>query len=183
MCHIFIWSCTENLRLQLTTPFLINYLCWRNHSCSRVKNRAGTISVDFICISPLFHQLKYKAEYVKQRGHYVGVPSMRDDPKLVWFEHAGEIQNDRLYKSDYHKTKSRVHIPPDMVSVVAAKECQTLVSDIDYRQYLREWTCHPDQNDCIQARKAYDLQSDVSDITYLLYNFHLVWSNYIVHIM
>ncbi|KAM6421574.1 nebulin [Rhynochetos jubatus] len=105
-------------------------------------------------------ELKYKAEYVKQRGHYVGVASMRDDPKLVWFEHAGEIQNDRLYKSDYHKTKSRIHIPPDMVSVVAAKECQTLVSDVDYRQHLHEWTCHPDQNDCIQARKAYDLQSD-----------------------
>ncbi|XP_010000558.1 PREDICTED: nebulin [Chaetura pelagica] len=105
-------------------------------------------------------ELKYKAEYVKQRGHYVGVPSMRDDPKLVWFEHAGEIQNDRLYKSDYHKTKSKIHIPPDAVSVVAAKEGQALVSDIDYRQYLHEWTCHPDQNDCIQARKAYDLQSD-----------------------
>uniref|UniRef100_A0A8C6JSR9 Uncharacterized protein n=1 Tax=Melopsittacus undulatus TaxID=13146 RepID=A0A8C6JSR9_MELUD len=105
-------------------------------------------------------ELKYKAEYVKQRGHYVGVASMRDDPKLVWFEHAGEIQNDRLYKSEYHKTKSKIHLPPDMVSVVAAKECQTLVSDIDYRQYLHEWTCHPDQNDCIQARKAYDLQSD-----------------------
>ncbi|XP_026708337.1 nebulin [Athene cunicularia] len=105
-------------------------------------------------------ELKYKAEYVKQRGHYVGVASMRDDPKLVWFEHAGEIQNDRLYKSDYHKTKSKIHIPPDMVSVVAAKECQTLVSDVDYRQHLHEWTCHPDQNDCIQARKAYDLQSD-----------------------
>ncbi|XP_056205136.1 nebulin [Falco biarmicus] len=105
-------------------------------------------------------ELKYKADYVKQRGHYVGVASMRDDPKLVWFEHAGEIQNDRLYKSDYHKTKSKIHIPPDMVSVVAAKECQTLVSDVDYRQYLHEWTCHPDQNDCIQARKAYDLQSD-----------------------
>ncbi|XP_064926239.1 nebulin isoform X18 [Columba livia] len=105
-------------------------------------------------------ELKYKAEYVKQRGHYVGVPSMRDDPKLVWYEHAGEIQNDRLYKSDYHKTKSRVHIPPDMVSLVAAKDGQNLVSDTEYRQYLREWTCHPDQNDCIQARKAYDLQSD-----------------------
>ncbi|XP_064010978.1 nebulin [Pogoniulus pusillus] len=105
-------------------------------------------------------ELKYKAEYVKQRGHYVGVPSMRDDPKLVWFEHAGEIQNDRLYKSDYQKTKSKIHIPPDMVSVVAAKEGQNLVSDVEYRQYLHEWTCHPDQNDCIQARKAYDLQSD-----------------------
>lgn len=122
------------------------------------------------CLSlPFSHQLKYKAEYVKQRGHYVGVPSMRDDPKLVWFEHAGEIQNDRLYKSDYQKTKSKIHIPPDMVSVVAAKEGQNLVSDVEYRQYLHEWTCHPDQNDCIQARKAYDLQSDVSGVTDVLY--------------
>ncbi|XP_050825083.1 nebulin isoform X39 [Gopherus flavomarginatus] len=105
-------------------------------------------------------ELQYKAEYVNHRGHYVGVPSMRDDPKLVWFEHAGQIQNDRLYKSAYHKSKSNINIPADMISVLAAKECQTLVSDIDYRQYLHEWTCHPDQNDCIQARKAYDLQSD-----------------------
>ncbi|XP_067405578.1 nebulin isoform X28 [Emydura macquarii macquarii] len=104
--------------------------------------------------------LQYKAEYVHHRGHYVGVPSMREDPKLVWFEHAGKIQNDRLYKSAYHKSKSNINIPADMISVLAAKECQTLVSDIDYRQYLHEWTCHPDQNDCIQARKAYDLQSD-----------------------
>ncbi|XP_051842372.1 nebulin isoform X5 [Antechinus flavipes] len=105
-------------------------------------------------------ELKYKAEHVKQKGHYVGVPTMRDDPKLVWFEHAGEIQNDRLYKKDYHKTKSKINIPPDIVSVVAAKQGQNLVSDIDYRNYLHQWTCHPDQNDVIQAKKAYDLQSD-----------------------
>uniref|UniRef100_A0A4X2LVC3 Nebulin n=1 Tax=Vombatus ursinus TaxID=29139 RepID=A0A4X2LVC3_VOMUR len=105
-------------------------------------------------------ELKYKAEHVKQKGHYVGVPTMRDDPKLVWFEHAGEIQNERLYKKDYHKTKSKINIPPDIMSVVAAKEGQSLVSDIDYRNYLHQWTCHPDQNDVIQAKKAYDLQSD-----------------------
>ncbi|XP_068051198.1 nebulin isoform X11 [Anomalospiza imberbis] len=105
-------------------------------------------------------ELKYKAEYVKQRGHYVGVSKMRDDPKLVWYEHAGEIQNDRLYKSDYNKTKSKIHMPSDAMAVVAAKECQNLVSDIDYRQYLHQWTCHPDQNDVIHARQAYDLQSD-----------------------
>nr|XP_048282170.1 nebulin isoform X2 [Myodes glareolus] len=105
-------------------------------------------------------ELKYKAEHVKQKGHYVGVPTMRDDPKLVWFEHAGQIQNDRLYKEDYHKTKAKINIPADMVSVVAAKEGQNLVSDIDYRHFLRQWTCHPDQNDVIQARIAYDLQSD-----------------------
>ncbi|XP_072468040.1 nebulin isoform X2 [Notamacropus eugenii] len=105
-------------------------------------------------------ELKYKAEHVKQKGHYVGVPTMRDDPKLVWFEHAGEIQNDRLYKQNYHKTKSKINIPPDIVSVVAAKQGQSLVSDIDYRNYFHQWTCHPDQNDVIQAKKAYDLQSD-----------------------
>nr|XP_055159223.1 nebulin-like isoform X8 [Nyctereutes procyonoides]XP_055189353.1 nebulin-like isoform X8 [Nyctereutes procyonoides] len=105
-------------------------------------------------------ELKYKAEHVKQRGHYVGVPTMRDDPKLVWFEHAGQIQNDRLYKEDYHKTKAKINIPADMVSVLAAKHGQDLVSDIDYRNYLHQWICHPDQNDVIQARKAYDLQSD-----------------------
>ncbi|XP_058695200.1 nebulin isoform X11 [Poecile atricapillus] len=105
-------------------------------------------------------ELKYKAEYVKQRGHYVGVAKMRDDPKLVWYEHAGEIQNDRLYKSDYNKTKSKIHMPSDAMAVVAAKECQNLVSDVDYRQYLHQWTCLPDQNDVIHARQAYDLQSD-----------------------
>ncbi|XP_026553012.1 nebulin [Pseudonaja textilis] len=105
-------------------------------------------------------ELKYKADYVIQRGHYVGVNNMREDPKLVWFEHAGKIQNDRLYKESYHKTKSHIHIPPDIRSVIAARDCQEIVSEIPYRHYLHEWTCHPDQNDCIQAKKAYDLQSD-----------------------
>ncbi|XP_045431773.1 nebulin isoform X35 [Pipistrellus kuhlii] len=105
-------------------------------------------------------ELKYKAEHVKQKGHYVGVPTMRDDPHLVWFEHAGQIQNDRLYKEDYHKTKAKINIPADTVSVLAAKQGQTLISDIDYRNYLHQWTCLPDQNDVIQAKKAYELQSD-----------------------
>ncbi|XP_059560463.1 nebulin isoform X18 [Myotis daubentonii] len=105
-------------------------------------------------------ELKYKAEHVKQKGHYVGVPTMRDDPNLVWFEHAGQIQNDRLYKEDYHKTKAKINIPADTVSVLAAKQGQSLISDIDYRNYLHQWTCHPDQNDVIQAKKAYELQSD-----------------------
>ncbi|XP_008564594.1 PREDICTED: nebulin [Galeopterus variegatus] len=115
-------------------------------------------------------ELKYKAEYVKQKGHYVGVPTMRDDPHLVWFEHAGQIQNDRLYKENYHKTKAKINIPGDTMSVLAAKQGQSLVSDIDYRNYLHEWICHPDQNDVIQAKKAYNLQSDIvykSDLEWL----------------
>lgn len=141
----------------------------------QVRSRVDTASADFLCVSPLSHQLKYKAEYVKQRGHYVGVPKMRDDPKLVWYEHAGEIQNDRLYKSDYNKTKSKIHMPSDAMAVVAAKECQSLVSDVEYRHYLHQWTCLPDQNNVIHARQAYDLQSDVSDAAALRAPFHLLW--------
>ncbi|XP_044159497.1 nebulin isoform X2 [Bufo gargarizans] len=105
-------------------------------------------------------ELKYKADYIKQKGHYVGVPNADADPKLKWFKHANLIQNDREYKKLYQKLKSKIHIPHDMVSIETAKQGQNLASGIDYRHYLHQWTCHPDQNDCIQARKAYDLQSD-----------------------
>ncbi|XP_069838800.1 nebulin isoform X3 [Dendropsophus ebraccatus] len=105
-------------------------------------------------------ELKYKADYIKQRGHYVGVPNFDADPKLKWFKHANLIQNDREYKKLYEKCKTKINIPKDMVSIEAAKQGQSLASGIDYRHYLHQWTCHPDQNDCIQARKAYDLQSD-----------------------
>ncbi|MEE6489234.1 hypothetical protein FKM82_015521 [Ascaphus truei] len=105
-------------------------------------------------------ELKYKANYIKQKGHYLGVPTLNDDPKLRWFKHANLIQNDREYKKVYEKSKSKINIPGDMVSIEAAKQGQAVASEIDYRHYLHQWTCHPDQNDCIQARKAYDLQSD-----------------------
>ncbi|NXF26160.1 NEBU protein, partial [Rhodinocichla rosea] len=103
---------------------------------------------------------KYKETHEKQKGHYVGCPSAKDDPKLAQAARAMALQNDRLYKKAYNDSKTQIHIPVDALSVQAAKECQTLVSDIDYRQYLHQWTCLPDQNDVIHARQAYDLQSD-----------------------
>lgn len=73
------------------------------------------------------------------------------------------LQNDRIYRKAYNDSKAHIHMPVDAMSLQAAKECQTLVSDVDYRHYLHQWTCLPDQNDVMHARKAYDLQSDVSE--------------------
>lgn len=48
-----------------------------------------------------------------------------------------------------------------MISHVVAKKCQDILSDVLYRTYLHQWTCHPDQNDAIRARKANEILSDV----------------------
>lgn len=87
---------------------------------------------------------------------------MKEDPKLSFAAKVLKMQNDRLYKQAYNKSKANITIPVDMMSVQAAKLCQSLVSEVDYRQHLHQWSCLPDQNDVIQARKAYELQSDVS---------------------
>lgn len=75
--------------------------------------------------------------------------------------HAGKIQSEREYKKEFQKWKTKFSSPVDMLGIVMAKQSQTLVSDVDYRNYLHHWTCLPDQNDIIQAKKAYELQSDV----------------------
>ncbi len=73
-----------------------------------------------------------------------------------------------------------------MVNLSHAKKAQALASDLDYRKKLHDYTVLPDDMKVQQAKKAYQLQSDVrrrnhvylqgqSKTIHTLYFMHSIW--------
>lgn len=67
----------------------------------------------------------------------------------------------RLYRANWEKTKAKIHVPPDMLDVVAARNTQKMISGVDYRKYLHQWICLPDMQVYVHARKVNEQLSDV----------------------
>jgi hypothetical protein len=80
-----------------------------------------------------------------------------------------KLQSDLEYKKGFEDTKSQCHVSLDMIHLAHARHAQHLATDIGYRTASNRFTALPTDMKMEWARKAYDLQSDVSSACVYVY--------------
>ncbi|XP_077803666.1 nebulin-related-anchoring protein isoform X8 [Macaca mulatta] len=113
----------------------------------------------------LASNIKYKEEYEKTKGKATGTA----DSRLLHSLQIAKMSSEVEYKKGFEESKTRFHLPMDMVNIRHAKKAQALASDLDYRKKLHEYTVLPEDMKTQWAKKAYGLQSE------LQYKADLAW--------
>ncbi|XP_062071241.1 nebulin-related-anchoring protein isoform X3 [Lepus europaeus] len=111
---------------------------------------SGDIASDFL----------YRHDFVKERGRFIGVRSVSDDPRLQHCRRMGQLQSENQYRREAASSQAQCHLPMDMVHLVHARKAQALASDHDYRTQCHEFTALPEDLKMAWAKKAHSLQSE-----------------------
>uniref|UniRef100_A0A8C5REZ9 Nebulin related anchoring protein n=1 Tax=Laticauda laticaudata TaxID=8630 RepID=A0A8C5REZ9_LATLA len=113
---------------------------------------------------------RYKVAFLRDRGQRIGFCNASDDPKMRHFLKMAYLQSDNQYKRDYFRNRAQFRSQTDQPGFIHAKKSQQLISDVNYRQRLHQYTCDPEQLNFRHAKQAYKLQSDVkykSDLNWI----------------
>uniref|UniRef100_A0A4W3I3J4 Nebulin-related anchoring protein n=1 Tax=Callorhinchus milii TaxID=7868 RepID=A0A4W3I3J4_CALMI len=116
----------------------------------------------------LFSNIKYREAYEKTKDKAVG--SKEYDSKTLHSLQVSKMSSEVQYKRDFEQTKTKFHLPMDMVNLTHAKKAQALASDLDYRTKLHEYTLLAGDMKVEWAKKAYGLLSEVgyrADLTWM----------------
>uniref|UniRef100_A0A8C4RBS7 Nebulin n=1 Tax=Eptatretus burgeri TaxID=7764 RepID=A0A8C4RBS7_EPTBU len=140
------------------TAYRLNWAKSRSHGYDM---RADAIPIKAAKASQIISSdYKYKEAYRKQQGHFVGTVNLADDIKMKHSTDMTKLWSDLEYKKSYEKEKGKIHLPFDMLDLLAAKKCQQQLSDLNYRSILHNWTCLPNEIGNVHAKIANELQSD-----------------------
>nr|XP_028586062.1 nebulin-related-anchoring protein isoform X1 [Podarcis muralis] len=113
---------------------------------------------------------RYREAFLRDRGQQIGFRNVNDDPKMRHFLKMGYLQSDNQYKRDFVRNRAQFKSHIDQPRFIHAKKSQQLISDVNYRQHLHQYTCDPEQLNLKHAKQAHNLQSDVkykSDLNWI----------------
>ncbi|XP_069467951.1 nebulin-related-anchoring protein isoform X2 [Ambystoma mexicanum] len=136
------------------------------------KDREFKMNVDSMSMlaakasGDLASDLKYREAHEKSRGKAMGT----SDSRLLHSLQVAKMSSQVEYKKGFEASKTRFHLPLDMVNLKHAKKAQALASDLDYRKRLHEYTVPAEDMKVKWAKKAYGLQSELqyrSDLSWM----------------